>query len=423
MKLRLLPLCIAPLIAICSRTVLADKADEEFDRRLKDGYEAAAVLENSTSPDGRIAVLFTARKKNLKPANWPVIIPDVAVSATEVQASEEDYTTENWIVSLGEKKRLGMVRSKAPDFMAFHGGLNNRYFSALWGPEQEGWRYGLLNYTGRWGCTEILLANCDGEAANLMSIRGVLDTAARKFLTARHKKTAGLAIGYELLDVVKPAESVVVSDPLTMRVIFTAQVPKSDDAAEGTMRVKLARDPKGVASATVLSVKAGREEAEAVPPAPAPVVAVPSIEEFAALRKASNEKARAGGWKAVVKDQPNDEKGRDHFVKGWLEGNVVQQLMHVDSRGDDNEEIARYYWRDGVLVSIFKLAKGSYTGKSEVREQADTYDFHEGKLVHWLRSPGGEQDPKQAGFQDLGAVLQKEAIFWAEPVSKAIGAD
>lgn len=419
MKLGFSPVCAAVLFAFGGR-VRSEEPEKIFDRKLADGYEPAALLEGSTSPDGNLSVLFTARKKGLKPANWPAIIPSVPITSTDVLGSD-DYTTENWIVSIPEKKRLGVVRSASSDFKAWHRGQNLRYFYALWGPEQEGWHYGLLSYNNRWGCTDVFLVNCDGTDAKLTNIRSVLDTAARKSIVAQKKKPQGMEIGYEPLDVPNPGASVVVSDSLTMRIVFVAQVPKSDDdSVEGTMTVKLARDAKGVASATVLGVKPGCAEAA---PQPAPTTAVPSSDDFAAMRKLSNERAKSGAWKIVTKDQPGAGKGREHYVKGWIEANVVQQLIHVDSRGGGDEMLALYYWHEGVLVSVFKFAKGSCTKKPGLKERTDTYNFHDGRLVQWSHTPGGVEDPKQDGFQDLGAAIQKEATFWAQPIYQAIGAD
>lgn len=400
-------------VALLGAVASAEDAEALFDRRLKAGYEPAAVIEDSTSPDGKVAVLFTARKKDLKPADWPSVIPGVAVSSTDVQGAEEDYTTENWIVSLDEKKRLGVVRSKQQHFMAYHGGMNHRYFSALWGPEQEGWYYGLLNYSGRWGCTDIFMVNCDGTEAKLTSLHALFERMARKSIVAQGKDPEHMEIGYELLGVVDPASSVVVSDPITVRVGFTGQVPKSDedaDFAEGTMTVKIERDQKGLATATVLSVKAGGADA------------APAL-DFAAFRKEWNDKSKE--WKSVRKNLPRPGEGRTAFVQGWVESNVLQRLMHVDSTDDKNRTITLYYWREGQLTSVFELRTGDHTEISEVGEATNTYNFVNEKLVSWSStgvsdSHGDGSDP---GMQEIGEQVLKQSIKLAEPIYTAIGAD
>lgn len=407
---------IAALL-LCLPTAAQD-ADEAFSKKFRDGFEPALLLPDHGSEDGAVSLLFSARKKGLKAADWPSIFEDVSINGTEVD--EDNSTTENWIVSLKEKKRLGVVKSADAAFRAWHPGQNHHELSALWGPDQEGWHYGVLNYTGRWSCTDIFFVNIDGTEARVTSMRSLLDRATAKAIATRTRNPESHEISYELMEFVDPGSSVSVADPLSIRIRYIAQIPKDDEAdtIEGTHLVKLSRDEKGVATASLSG--AGKSGAAA---APAEAPGVPGDDDFAAFREQSRATVKAGTWKAVKKDQPPFEKGRKKFVTGWLSANVIQQLTWVDSRGDDDEEIATYFWRDGVLVSISKYATGSHTGKKDLPKKADTFNFHEGKLVSWTRTPGGVQDPAQAGFQELGAVLQKEAVFRSEPIYEAIGAD
>lgn len=416
------------LLSMLPRVWGADNPDAEFDRKLKDGYEVASVLEGSTSDDEKVAVLFTARKKNLKPAKWPVIIPEVTVSSTEVQGAEEDYATENWIVSLPDKKRLGRVTSKQEYFMAYHGGMNHRDFSALWGPEQEGWRFGLLQYGGKWECIDIFMVNSDGDEAKLTSLYALLERTSKKAVVTQKKKAADrMVFSYELLDVIAPKGNMTVSDPLTVRVVFIAQVPKSeneDDVAEGTITLKLNRNEKGLSTATVVGVKPGREEGPPeAEPAPAPASAAKS--DFAAFRKDWNAKAQTDAWKKVRKDLPPPQKGRKAYVMGWVEANVLQRLMHVESSDDKNKTITLYYWREGQLTSVFQGRFGQDTEISDVGEATDTYNFVNEKLVGWFST--GERDSqadvKEPGAQEIGAGVLQRSIKLAEPIYKAIGAD
>jgi hypothetical protein len=94
-------------------------------------------------------------------------------------------------------------------------------------------------------------------------MRGLLNKNATKILTAQKKDPAKFEIMYELAGAVAPETSVTVSDPLKLRIVFIAQVPKSDeddDYVEGTITLELSRDEKGISTATVLSVKPGRVE-------------------------------------------------------------------------------------------------------------------------------------------------------------------
>lgn len=229
-----------------------------FDKKLADGYEPAALIRDTTSADGRLAVIFTARKKNLKPAKWPSIIPEVSINGTTLDDGDGN-AKENWIVSLKEKKRLGLVSSSEETYQPHYDGKGHCFLTTLWGPDQEGWHFGVLNYTGRWECNDIFFVNCDGEQAKATSMRGLLHRNVEKILKAQKKDPARFAISYELTGAVAPETSVTVSDPLKVSLGFVAQVPKSDedaDFAEGTIMLELSRDEKGLSTASVLSAKA-----------------------------------------------------------------------------------------------------------------------------------------------------------------------
>lgn len=424
-----------------------DPASEAFSKILNGGGEAATVLPGSKSPDGSLAVLFTARKKAVKSAAWPTLVPGAVIGQTDAN-DESLYVTENWVVSLADKKKLGLVTSKNPFYSAIYGdfqlneGLLGNGFTALWGPDQEGWHFGILDYDEREGCCDIFLVNSDGTSAKITSLKKALEAEVENFIKAqlsflKQRAKTGInpdnyAITFHPVEVVDPASSTTVSDPLTVRIGFTAEVPNAEKipAIEGSMTVQLTRNEKGAASAKVLGVKPGRVEAPAPAPDPEPAAAGPKAEaptnkEFSAFRKEWNAKAKAGEWKKVTKDLPAREKGRKAYVCGWVEANVLQRLMHVDSMGEGNESITLYYWRDGQLTSVFQLRTGSETRISDVAEATETYNFVDEKLVSWQRTGDSDTavDPSDPAFQDAGKQLLKDSIKFAEPIYKAIGAD
>lgn len=240
---------------------LAQEPEALFDKKLADDFEPAALVEDSSTDDGSMAVIFVARKKNLKPAKWPSIIPGVSINATSLLEEDGKYTVENWIVSTKDKKRLGVVKSSEEYFRPYYNGQNHQSLAVLWGPEQEGWHYGVLNYCGRWGCDEIFFVNCDGESAKVTSMRALLDRFAKKSMVAQKKDPERYVIGYELLGFVNPEASVTVSDSIKLRIAYFGQIPKADDdGVEGVITVELSRDEKGLSTATVLSVKDGPRE-------------------------------------------------------------------------------------------------------------------------------------------------------------------
>ena len=348
---------------------------------------------------------------------------------------------ENWVVSLADKKRLSLIHSSNAIFSAVYGdlqlnaGVVGNGFSALWGPCQEGWYYGLLNYDQSQGCLDIFLVNIDGASAKITSIKSVLESAVEKFLVTRAQKgipPSGYASFFKPVAVVDPVSSSTANDPLTVRLGFTAAVPAAPNisSVEGSMTVQFSRDAKGVATAKVLDVRPGRVQAPApdnasAPAAASPKTGTPTSQDFAAFRKDWNARAKTGQWKKVSKDLPNRDKGRETYVNGWVEGTVLQRLMHVDSLGKGNESITLYYWRDGQLSSVFQLRTGAATQISEVAEATETYNFVNKKLVGWARTGDGDTtvDPSDSGFQDAGKQILKESIKLAQPIYQAIGAD
>ena len=415
-----------------------------FNKLITGGGEAASILPGSTSPDGQVAVLFAARKKSLKPAAWPTIVPGAIIGQTDA-TNESLYANENWVVSLADKKKLGLVRSSNSLFSAVYGdlqlneGVVGNGFSALWGPCQEGWYYGLLNYDQSQGCLDIFLVNIDGASAKITSIKKVLESAVEKFLVTRAKAgipPSAYASFFKPVAVVDPASSSTANDPLTVTLGFTAAVAAAPNipSIEGSMTVQFSRDAKGVATVRVLDVKPGRVQVPAPEKASAPTAATaatapktgaPALKDFAAFRKDWNARSKTDQWKRISKDLPNPDKGRKTYVNGWVEGTVLQRLMHVDSLGEGNESITLYYWRDGRLTSVFQLRTGAATQISEVAQATETYNFVNEKLVSWSRTGDSDTtvDPSDPAFQDAGKKVLKESIKFAQPIYQAIGAD
>lgn len=438
MKRNCLPVILLAALAIMALPCLADDAAAaKFNALLSQGKEVGTILEGSISPDGRLAVLFTSRKKTAKPGTWPTLVPEVVIGQTEA-TDEALYQTGNWVVSLADQKKLGQVKSADPDFTAIYSdfqlnaGVLGNGFSALWGPDQEGWHYGILNYDARWGCGDIFLVNSDGEEAKITSIRKLLESATRKFIAPKIPKgntASDFVVGYDLLGVDHPENSSSVGDPLQVRIGFIAEVPKSEDADvfEGILTVVLSRDDKGAATAKVVNITKGSAEDAPRPNSPEEGTSksVPSAKEFEAFRAEWNAKAKAGDWKLVRKNLPAREKGRKEFVGGWLEGTILQRLVHVDSIDDNNESITLYFWRDGLLTSVYQFRTGKMTQISDVSEATETYNFVGEKLVGWHRTGDSTTDvePGEEGFQQKGKEILRDSIRFSEPVYQEIGAD
>jgi hypothetical protein len=152
-----------------------------------------------------------------------------------------------------------------------------------------------------------------------------------------------------------------------------------------------------------------------------------SFADFAQFREEMNAKAKTDAWKTVVKSLPGDSQSHRVYVKAWIEANVVQRLMHVDSHGDDNESITMYYWRDGQLTSVVQTRTGPATQISDVDHATETYNFANEKLVGWKRTPvevgDGTVSPNDSGFTDAGKSVLRDSIRLTGAIYKEIGAD
>src|SRR5581483_4469640 len=158
-----------------------------------------------------------------------------------------------------------------------------------------------------------------------------------------------------------------------------------------------------------------------------PTQSLGSFADFAQFREEMGAKAKADAWKTIVKRLPGDSDSHRVYVKAWIEANVVQRLMHVDSHGDDNESITMYYWRDGQLTSVFQTRTGQATQISDDDHTTEIYNFANEKLVGWKRTPveGGDGivSPNDSGFTEAGKSVLRDSIRLTEPIYKEIRAD
>ncbi len=158
-----------------------------------------------------------------------------------------------------------------------------------------------------------------------------------------------------------------------------------------------------------------------------PAQSLGSFADFAQFREEMSAKAKTDTWKTIVKRLPCDSDSHRVYVKAWIEANVVQRLMHVDSHGDDNESITMYYWRDGQLTSVFQTRTGPATQISDVDHATEIYNFGSEKLVGWKRTPAeggdGTVSPNDSGFTEAGKSVLRDSIRQTEPIYKEIRAD
>lgn len=233
---------------LVSQTASAAETAESVNARIKAGKEVGWLIEGTLNEDDQnLAVLFTARAKGALPARFPILINGDEVSPVDTDAINEDACVlENAVVLTVEKRVVGRVKLADPESaQIYFPGRNHGSLHVLWGPEIDGWNFGVLIYGSKWDSPEVLLIET-GDGFLQTSIKAQLDAAVRKFIGtgAQGKKgikAAEYAISYQPAGVVKPAAKRKIGDPLTVKLAFSAEVPKSDTAPyiEGTVTVVL----------------------------------------------------------------------------------------------------------------------------------------------------------------------------------------
>src|SRR5947199_4417006 len=146
---------------------------------------------------------------------------------------------ENVIVSLKQKRVLGRLNlGKPEDQVVYFPGRNHGSLEVLWGPEQAGSRFGVLNFGSKWDSSAVILVASDGERIRQVDIKPLLDAKAHAFIKTAVKGKKGVdpsryAIPYNALTMVDPAK---------FMLNFDAEVPKApndEPLVAGAMTVLL----------------------------------------------------------------------------------------------------------------------------------------------------------------------------------------
>lgn len=259
------------LLGVASHPVAAADSAAQIHAKLKGGGEVAWLIENSTDKTGDLAVLFAARLKGTKPARFPYLVrgeltpadTDALNAFDESSDKTEDRVTmENIVVSLKEKRVLGRVEvGKPEEELVYFPGRNHGSLEVLWGPEEEGWHFGILNFGGKWESSAVIMVESDGERLRQKNIKPMLDAKANAFIKTALKGKKGLdasryAVPYGGFEVVDPDVGYSVGNPIKVKLTFDAEVPKAPDGypeVAGTMTLLLETSRDAI-SARVLHV-------------------------------------------------------------------------------------------------------------------------------------------------------------------------
>lgn len=273
MRLPLIPkaAAVAVLLALLAHVASAADTSAAINGKLKAGTEIGWVIEDSTAADGDLAVLFTARRKGAEPSKFPYIVSALAPGETdalsafdEANSEVDDHTVmENVVVSLKDKRVLGRLNlGKPEDQVVYFPGKNHGSLQVLWGPEEEGWHFGVLVFGAKWASTAVLLVESDGERLRQLDIAPVLDASTNALLKTALKGVKGhtaddYAISYGQMSVVDPDAGYSVGNPVTVEIVASAEVPKStgdEPYVEATLTVLLETSPAKI-SAKVLKAE------------------------------------------------------------------------------------------------------------------------------------------------------------------------
>ncbi len=140
------------------------------------------------------------------------------------------------------------------------------------------------------------------------------------------------------------------------------------------------------------------------------------------LRRKIDSQCKTSDWKEVRHKEVTEEGVRISTL-AYVEAYVIQHLVYVEADDKENRSITLYYWDEGVLKSVFELRQGSYTETDGYDEVSETYNFRDGRLVEWKRSPGGYVDPQDETFYTNADWIADSAISRSEVIYEKIGAD
>ncbi len=286
------------------------------------------------------------------------------------------------------------------------------------GQYQEGSRFGILLYDAKWETAKAFLIEVDGESGSQTDIKPVLDAGALKSASASGIAEADrMAYRFSIAGIDAPRGDMVINDPLDIRIGYLGEVPKSEDvpSVEGVLKIRLTRTGKGPVAKEI-----GGAEA----PAPAPDADKDAgLDEFRDFRKRVDAATKSGDLKRIkVQRKSAVRAGRNLSYMGDLQANVLERMVYLDSENDENETIIIYYWKEGMLTSVYELREGMDTEISEVGSIVEIYNFNGEKLVSHVSDGKKMADPDkwalEMGDRILADSIERAGVIYAE-----IGAD
>jgi uncharacterized protein YecT (DUF1311 family)/sugar lactone lactonase YvrE len=225
-----------------------------------DDGKAELVAGTGTS-DGRLALAWTVRPlKDAKPVDWSMLEKDR--EKFKEAYGEENYFVDILLLDVPKNKNLGRLKLAQSWYLP---GFAHSSLQVLWGPEENGRRFAIVNCDRKWSPQDLILLDVDRDAISQRSVLAPCDEAVRKFALeqdrARHRRPAKDYVGeYPVFGLPELGRREGFSDANTLWLPFSAlsySDPKSGYAGSGTLRLKLEHGSGGpIAKIENISVEA-----------------------------------------------------------------------------------------------------------------------------------------------------------------------
>lgn len=207
------------------------------------GGERAVLVDGTLSPDGRYAAGWTVRPKKGQPAvRWEERDKEDG-SFREHYIESDGYILANIIVDLARRRIAATLAFTEPYF----GGKNHGALEAVFGPERDGHRFAIVLSDGKWDPFDVALLDLSADAAAQSDLLKTLDAAIHKHLAKARVDPGSYSTTYLINNLPELGLLTGFADADTVRVPFSAEVPKSerDRAFEGAVQLRLTRGKDG----------------------------------------------------------------------------------------------------------------------------------------------------------------------------------
>jgi uncharacterized protein YecT (DUF1311 family)/sugar lactone lactonase YvrE len=230
----------------------------------------AELVPGTGTSDGRLALAWTVRPlKDAAPVDWSLLEKD-REKFKEAYSEEENYFVDILVLDVPKNKNLGRLKLAQSWYLP---GFAHSSLQVLWGPEENGRRFAMVNCDLKWSPQDLILLHVDGDTISQRSVLAQCDEVVHKFVLqqdhARHRRSAKDYVGeYPIFGLPEVGHAKGFSDASTLWLPFSAlshSDPKTGYGGSGTLRLKLEHGSDGpMAKIEVTSVAATERGEESI---------------------------------------------------------------------------------------------------------------------------------------------------------------